>query len=213
MPTLRDAFDTFVWIVGKLGWGWGTSFVLFLVVIFLSYRLWKTPRPHMQFFDTRASLDKNRGGIGRELENNGEVFWVMWQVGHLMTQIAPGARRKIQRMILGNPRANEDILNRWATTAGAGTAENIRSRIIDATRLASEVGTSIRWNYEQSVSLVIANPSNTNNSGWIRIEFIAPFLLPTSRPSLVILQKDYPGLFSTFVLTYEKVWNDSMEPS
>ena len=164
------------------------------------------------FYPDRRALRLQRHGIQEELENLGDSFWVMWQVGHQMTQIEPNARKKITRMILGNPADSLARLERWAKASNAGTAENLRSRIIDATRLAKEVGTLVKWNDEQSISMIIANPQS-GSAGWVRIEYILPFLESTSRPSVVFEQRVFPELFAKFVKTYEVIWDNSTEPT
>jgi hypothetical protein len=168
--------------------------------------------PFIQFFQNRISLDRARGTIIDELQRYGETFWVMWQVGHLVPQMEKNVQAKIHRMIIGNPNSPIEALEHWARAANAGNGETIRSRILETARLATLSGVPVKYTNEQSISIVIANPNSTNNSGWVRIEYILPFLHPACRPSFVFEQKDFPEAFKNFVRAYDDVWADAIKP-
>src|ERR1019366_5783977 len=80
---------------------------LMLVIVYQTRQQARTA----EFYEDRSALRVDRHSIQEELERLGDSFWVMWQVGHQMTQIAPEARKKISKMILGNPNDTPERLD------------------------------------------------------------------------------------------------------
>ncbi len=213
MPTGRDVFDLFLWFTHKLGWGWAVSIFLAVGLLVLGFLFLRRRRDSTQLYENRATLDEKRGGIRSELGKLAESFWVMWPAGHVVDQLDHEQILKIRRMILGNPTASSETLETYSRYADAGGAEHLRQVIQRATQRMRNAEVLVRWADERSVSIVIANPTNTEHNGWARLEFTMPFLPSPSRPSIVIRQKDRPQLFDALVQAYERFWNDSIEPS
>jgi hypothetical protein len=227
-------------IVEKFGGGWGVSFTFALIAVILAFLLYGTRRKQVslaqetsrlrdeinhlkdeirnlqvahtgraEFYSRRSALP--HGSLNEELRKSGECFWALWQAGHQVPVLEEHICRKIEHTILGDPNQPDDVMQRWAEAADAGSADVVRQRITEAARKLKASGKDVKWTTEKSLSLIIANPEHRDGSGYIRIECIIPFLLPTLRPSVSFKECDYPQLFDSIVQAYKKIWKASSD--
>ncbi len=114
--------------------------------------------------DDQGENEEDGSEVPRHGAMRGDCFWVIWQAGHQVPVLEDHVRGKIKRMILGNPKAPDIVLQEWAEAADANTAEAVRQRIYEATRKARESGVEVKWSDEKSLSIIIANPKHRDSS-------------------------------------------------
>lgn len=159
------------------------------------------PHPSVDVYESRADLNRARGGLEEELRQVDEA-WAAWPVGtHAQAHDVFARTGKPQKLILLDP---------WHThiktiaSLFQRTTEELQSDILITTRLARKAGAQVFWFNGPMTSMLFGNPMS--DDGWLRIEIAFP--LSSTRPSVLLRRSSSARLYDDLRAVFEAMIGD-----
>lgn len=192
---------------------WIPSIVGITLLSLVLYTVWRRPNVYVN----RTELRENRGSLSNELKDCKRV-WAIFHTCSITELQGILDEIKVERLVLTDP-LDDYMMNKLdPQDQGGKTATMYRNQIERAKDKAHRKGAKVRF-YSGPIanSLIIADTQSLprdsfSKDSWVRLEAGIPFLVPESRPSILIRKRRDEKAFEAMLSHFEVVWDRAREP-